>query len=826
MKRVKAGWNTVGWQRIAAIALATVLSFATLTLALEPHYRITQQAPFNQVSHYPLRQTLGDRYRPTGNWVGRLILPEASGDTSDWVWMKVYHAPTLNQSLIGQKVRLEWRSTEATQQYVAAVTKDVRFGAAVAESQRKGNLHPERLDGRSQVGPLQSLAGAHPEDDVLVTLDEAMVVRVGEQPRLQIERDPVIEAGRFYGLVKVLSTIDQANFVPKDCPGSKPCPSELFRVQHYNAKTQTFDGEIDTVRIPQQPRDAINLFSSTPRDLAIASSGQAGWYIYGAQDKDGLFTVQALKPRVLFQLSPQTTITDQTQGLDYLKNLYWRNTEKHAGQIKSILINPQKSEETWAIGSQAVFMHLFGGRGGPQGEKPMLGTVTGHFSYGLAQVVQEPLANELQWDLRYQQVYATNMEGIIAGTNSWAAYMGDLRRGWAATRPVSDVLVKLDLVEDYDFGGNLLISPLQEFSRQLQVISARYRIGDGSGTAVVTPATSCVQDSNQALFATVQQIRKTVAESSAIQAWLKANPQSPTAERFRRLVLFGDEVERQLMPLGIVREDWKTNSEALSGTEIRDRTFRRASYEGLDNVLAALTSWRTMLPRQAQDELSTLFLNRGAKLWLLQTNQVGGHNPDVFPIAPTQLFGQWAIPGTSIALVSVLLIRLLGSISIPHGLDWLIALGALGLYGAIAIPYGFSRGFLKWARWEVPKPKKLTIQLFFMPALVEELLFRVLLLPGPLATTWWVWGGWAIAGIVLFVLYHPLNARTFYPAGNPTFLEGHFLRLAGLLGVVCTAVYALTSSLLLITLIHWVVVWIWLSRMGGLGRLGKDNDRS
>jgi predicted Abi (CAAX) family protease len=820
MELVKATrWKIVRWQSLVAIVLAVILTVATGTSALEPHYRITQQAPFNQVAHYPLQQTLSDRYQPTGNWVGRLILPEPRVAQSDWVWMEIYHAPALNQALIGQKVRLEWRSTEATQQYVAAVTKDVKFGAAVAESQSKGNLHPERLDGRSNVGPLQSLAGAHPVDDVLVSLDEAMVIRVGDQPRLQIERDPVIEAGRFYALVKVLSTVDQANFIPKDCPGAKPCPSELFSVQHYNANTQQFDGAIDNVRIPQQPRDAINLFSSTPRDLAISPAGKAGWYIYGAQDQNGLFTVQALKPRTLFQLSPDNSITEQAQGLDYLKTLYWKDTEKQAGQIKSVLINPQKSPQTWPIGSRSVVMHLFGGRGGPQGEKPMLGTVTGHFSYGVATVVQEPLANELQWDLRYQQVYATNMEGIIAGTNSWAAYMGDLRRGWAATRPVSDVLVKLDLVEDYDFGGNLLISPLQEFSRQLQVVAARYRIGDGSGTAVVTPATSCVQDSNQALFATIQQIRKTVAESRAIQAWLKVNPQSPTAERFRRLVLFGDELERQLMPLGIVREDWKTNSEALSGTEIRDRTFRRASYEGLDNVLAALTSWRTMLPRQAQDELSALFLSKGASLWLLQTHQIGGHNPEVSPIAPTQLFGQWAIPGTSIALVSVLLIRLLGSISIPHGMDWLIALGALGLYGAIAVPYGFSRGFLRWQRWEIPNRTKLTIQLFFMPALVEELLFRVLLLPGPLATTWFVWGLWAIAGIVLFVLYHPLNARTLYPAGNPTFFDGRFLRLAGLLGVVCTVVYALTSSLLLITLIHWVVVWIWLGRMGGMGRI-------
>ncbi|NJN49330.1 MAG: hypothetical protein HC805_05575 [Alkalinema sp. RL_2_19] len=55
--------------------------------------------------------------------------------------------------------------------------------------------------------------------------------------------------------------------------------------------------------------------------------------------------------------------------------------------------------------------------------------------------------------------------------------------------------------------------------------------------------------------------------------------------------------------------------------------------------------------------------------------------------------------------------------------------------------------------------------------------------------------------------------------GCPTFGDRRFLALAALLGLTCTVVYALTSSLVLIALIHWIVVLVWLSRLGGMAKL-------
>ena len=811
-----------------SLTITALLLWMTVTFAADSQYAITGRVDVNQIDHYPLQQNLpADRYRPIGDWVGRLILPSsAEVSTADWVWIELYHVPETARELQGQRIRLEWNPS--AQQYVTAVTRKVKFSDAVAASQENGNVHPDRLNGRDNVGPLQSLAGARSLDDVLVTLDTVTIVRESGMTRLQIESDPVLQSGRAYGLVKILAPTTQQTFIPSACPGPLSCPSELFQVQHYKTETGRFDGAIETVRIPQQPSDRIGVFASTPQGLDQSPAGQQGWYIYGAQDKKGLFTVQALKPRALFQLQPQKTITDRSHGLDYINTQHWQNTEQKKGTLETVLIDAKDlakissntSPNGWQSGQQAIVMHLFGGRGGKSGEAPMVGTVTGHFSYGLATVVQEPLANELQWDVRYQQVYATNVEGIISGNNSWTAYMGDLRRGWLGTRPVSDVLVMLDVIEDYDFGG-IKISLFQEFSRQLQVINARYRIGDGSGAAIVTPATSCVQDANQALFATVQQVRKTVATRPDIQNWLATHPNDPTTVRFRRLIVLGDEVERQLMPLGIVREDWKSNSDALSGTEIRSRSFRRTSYQPTENLLAALTSWRTILPRQTQDELSLLFLKNGAKLWILQTNQVGGNNPDIFPIAPTKAFGRWNIPGTSIAVVAVVLTRVLGSINLPGMTDSLIAIAALLIYSAIALPIGLSQGFLQNQPWPIDRTStlKLALKLFFLPALLEELVFRVLLLPTLQVATWQMWSAWAIGSLVVFVVYHPLNALTYYKIGNPTFLDRRFLLLTMLLGVTCTVTYMFTSSLLLITLIHWIVVLSWLLRLGGMARL-------
>ena len=93
----------------------------------------------------------------------------------------------------------------------------------------------------------------------------------------------------------------------------------------------------------------------------------------------------------------------------------------------------------------------------------------------------------------------------------------------------------------------------------------------------------------------------------------------------------GRSLERQLVPLGIVRSDWRKNAQLLAGTQ--------SETSSASNFLAALTTWRTVLPRRAHDEIATTFLKNGASMWLIRTNQVGGFDSDIEPLAPTALFG-------------------------------------------------------------------------------------------------------------------------------------------------------------------------------------------
>jgi predicted Abi (CAAX) family protease len=296
-------------------------------------------------------------------------------------------------------------------------------------------------------------------------------------------------------------------------------------------------------------------------------------------------------------------------------------------------------------------------------------------------------------------------------------------------------------------------------------------------------------------------------------------------KRFERLIALGNDLEAQLTPLGIVRGDWKSNANALSGTQIQPDNFTHTDSNLTENTLAAITSWRTILPRQAQDELSILFLRHGATLWFLQTNQVGGQNPDILPIAPTQAFARWLVPGTDVPIVSVLFTRILGSLKLPNLRDWSITLGILLVYGVFATAIGFSQGLLQIKPWSASKNQyfRLAGRAFFLPALLEEWVFRVLLLPYPRAgVTGPMWTTWAIVSLALFIGYHAIVARTVAQQRASTLLHPIFLTLTGCLGVACTLTYWLTGSLLLITLIHWVVVVVWLILFGGMEKLHRS----
>lgn len=618
-----------GDRRLFLTIITAITALATVSgVAIFIHHKSQPSSSQNQPSNYELysknqsfpfnQSVLSSDYRAVGAWTGRLILPPKEQRQNDRVLFEVRNADAAHQNLVGKIVNLKWSNSQQAQEFVKAATRDVRFTQETEDSQKQGILHPQRLNNLLKVGPLESLAGARPQDDVFVLLKDPVVSTQGGT--LSITQQPVQISGDIYTLVTIV----------------KPDLGDRFLVRHFNKISKQFDGTQDSIRIPQVIADRIGIHRSTNRGLEKSSFNAGGWYIYGYKDVSGAFVAQAIAPRAILQVKPQEVRLGLKSGLTYINRQNWQNTKSQKGTAKTVLLDPAATVKNdavsrWHEGDRGLVIHNFGGIGGKKPESAALGVVTGHFAYGLATVFREELSNELRFNIEYRQIYAHNPDGIVAGIQAWSSYMGDLQRGWLGVRPVSDAIVKFDAVtQDYDFDG-IKLSPLTEFTKQLDIMTARYRVGDGTGAAIVTPATSCVQDANQALFLTLLHIQQYVQSNPQIQVWLQRHPSHPQTLRFQQLVALGQSLEKELVPLGIVRPDWFKNAHTLTGTHPPTGFF--------GTLFRTATTWRTMLPRRANDEMAAILLKHGAKLWFIRTNQVGGFDPDITPVAPTALLG-------------------------------------------------------------------------------------------------------------------------------------------------------------------------------------------
>ena len=565
-------------------------------------------------------------YKPIALWHGRLILPSnEQRQPYGTVFFQVINAPKNYQNFLGKTAFLKWSTNREVQFFVHAVSQDIKFTKNTKKSQKSGNIHPDRLNGWRNVGPLETLAGSRLEDSVTVMLRRPVIVinhSSSDRQELIIDREPVQIIGRLCALVSILQR--------------KEPDSDKFIIRHFNKISQQFDAAAEIIRIPQVQPDKNGIARSTNHLIEQSPLNPDGWYIYGERDEDNIFVVQAIEPRRIAQLTPDETHFGLKKSLAYLSRENWENTPAQKGQAKRVLLMPTDATENglispWQEGDIGIVIHSFGGIGGKGGESAPLGIVTGHFAFGVAKVVRDRFTSELRFDIEYKQVYAHNPDGIVAGSSKWQSYTGDLQRGWLGSRPVCDIICKLDCVCcDYDFDG-ITLSPLTELNQQLDIMMARYRTGDGTGASLVTPATSCVQDSSQAIYATIKKITSEVEANPQIQEWLKTNPAAAQTQRFHQLLALGQSLEKVLIPLGVVRPDWRRNSR-LAGI---DSELKKSFFAGIANLIKAAISYRTMLPRRTQDEIAKVLLKQGAFLWIIRTNQVGGFDQNIEPIAPT-----------------------------------------------------------------------------------------------------------------------------------------------------------------------------------------------
>ena len=174
-------------------------------------------------------------------------------------------------------------------------------------------------------------------------------------------------------------------------------------------------------------------------------------------------------------------------------------------------------------------------------------------------------------------------------------------------------------------------------------------------------------------------------------------------------------------------------------------------------------------------------------------------------------------------MIGVLAHRLIAAIStIPDTKAWLQAAVLLFIFTIIALPIGFQGKFLQIEVVRVSWIKIIGIiaTSLLMPAVTEELFFRVLFLPHATENvSVSVMGFWGGISLVMFIVYHPLNALSFFPRGLETFFNVIFLVLAALLGIVCSIAYIQSGSLWTAVVIHWFTVVIWLLLLGGYRKL-------
>lgn len=581
------------------------------------HYDRYREAAFNRPESYPIKQNLDPaRFRPVGVWMGRLILPDIKERAAVLgVWIELWHAPHEHAALVGTRVRLRWEDTPDLNARLWGVTRTVIFDEDSYEAMEKGTVLAKRLDGLSNVNPLESLAAARPFNDMMVRVDGPVRVDLtphdGGAPALYLNVMPVEISGPYYALVR---------FVGPTGSG------DGYTVRHYNAAARDFSGPEEVVLMPEVVPDGFDTRNSTVAGIERSPCNEQGWYIFGMQDKDGRFVVRAQAARQLLRLAPQTVVVGDGEAMDYLRPKAWRKAVAKGTATQVLLVpsgmHPDAARTDWKVGDVALLIHMYGGIGGNKSE-PAAKTPLywGHFAFGRAEVMLEPLSGEPIFDVIYHQVYAHNTDGLTSGAIHYSRYSGDRQYGWAGVRPIQDMLVKLDTL-----GGEFTIwgqhvSAQDSFFKQLEVMEARYRIADGRGGTKVGATNNCAQDSAQALYAAVKSIQRIVGARADVRAEMSDTPEE--AQRLKALNKLSEEIQGVLLPWGSAREDWEYGHTNL-GTS-----------DGFFGTLgAAVKSWRTLLPPVVARSLAEVFIEAGATVYVLRTYQVGGHDPDIEPIVP------------------------------------------------------------------------------------------------------------------------------------------------------------------------------------------------
>lgn len=517
-------------------------------------------------------------WRPTAEWAGRLILPKENQRNQGGVYFEVRQAPDKHKNLKGQKI---WLNLEPAP-WVDRVTRDIDFSKRTEKGKKLGYQHPQRLDGWDQVSPLETLAGTRHLDDMLVELKDVKVS--GFPPTLTVESEPVQLSGTQKALVTFEKKIDP----------------HTWEVRHWNPETRDFTGPTEVVK-------TIGREDLAPmKDRRLNAKG---WYLYGDPGRGGKMEVAALEPRQLLQVSEDQVINGRKAALHYLSKENWNQPRK--GDLTKTVLQPAEdkpfsgkvgttAQKLFKLGEKAILFHLFGGA---LGNPTVLGVFMGHFSFGIAEVVEDEFTGEHRFDVEYKQVYAHNEPGVVSGSQKWHTYMGDTQRGKVYHLPVVDTLVKVPELFDDSLGTD----PSKILDTRLSEMMARYRSGEGDGSSQVTTAQNCSQDSSQALYATISDWKKAIKDGTAQPALLE----------------FCEQLSGHITPIfGWAPQSWSD----MANDKKAEQCFLR--------WLPGLKAYNTMFPRANSEGLTKMALKADMPVVLIKTDTLGADNPEAIPEAP------------------------------------------------------------------------------------------------------------------------------------------------------------------------------------------------
>ena len=602
-------------------------------------------------------------FEPVAQWSGRLIFPPIGQRRADGAVMIELHnwpkeALQYNKSENDPwpSLPLLWPTAPFEPEGIDVCFSDESLkyiGGRTPEEARL--LAPWRLSGLKKVRTLEALAGARMVDDVEVRLKDPKVSIIDGFPQLIIDEEPVQVAGTHYCLVRFSGKDDRGRLIGK----------------LWSKEERGFKGTELTFTIPKDiphvhhKDPLLQVKHTTVERIWHSPLNQYGWYAYVHFDGDEC-NLDGLVPRRVHELKPDELTTGVKPGRRFIESEQWDcHALDHAQRsYRSMMVSPTEGENVDQVAANFssdrgpfLVLHIFGSWGrGQVEEQPKLNT--GHFAFGLANVVTCPFTGNERFQIEYKQVYGTNDQGIVSGAVDWAEYMGGIYRGWMYLRPTWDILVDFPpLTKDYQYKGKT-ISPFKILCDELSHVMAAYRVGMGGGCAMVTVLNSCVQDSTQGLFRAMESIFADESEHWAaghrydglfeFRQFAESDCEDEEAARWRKFRSWYDgasgrskrclsreffRVAPAGLPLGRVwRSDWQENLEDRS-------SFHRAEHrDGLLDVLDAYKASRnSMMPRRAQDTHAKLLLEKGANLWVINTVQTGGIIEGQFARAPEKL---------------------------------------------------------------------------------------------------------------------------------------------------------------------------------------------